>query len=249
MDTWRSAPAPRVGASAQLSGLSTSLACQCCSKAGTFKFTFYRRSSCSPNPGSAGCQLSWSQLLVYSSLFASLVVVVALHVFSGHRRSLYCTFCFHRCRSEAIQGVSLSRVSEHAFIPWPCRGTISWSGSRVSLASRSYSLTLRSLRTHLDCCLLLVQVVGHICPRSCGSARRLLSRRVLFLQGEGPHATSCFQRSRKEWTYGNALVGVFNDFLAYLPRVANGSVLRSRLFVDCMSCIFFLAVLEWTSTS
>ena len=36
--------------------------------------------------------------------------------------------------------------------------------------------------------------------------------------------------------------GVFNDFLAYLRRVANGCVLRSRLFV----C---LAVLEWTSTS
>ena len=34
-------------------------------------------------------------------------------------------------------------------------------------------------------------------------------------------------------------MGVFNDFLAYLRRVANGSVLRSRLFVDCMSCNLF----------
>ena len=46
------------------------------------------------NPGSAGCQMSWSQRLVYGSLFPSLVVVVALCFSdvglcgggSGHRR-------------------------------------------------------------------------------------------------------------------------------------------------------------------
>ena len=41
---------------------------------------------------------------------------------SGHRRSLCCTFCFHRSRSEATQGVSLSHVSEHALIPWAVPG-------------------------------------------------------------------------------------------------------------------------------
>ena len=82
----------------------------------------------------------------------------------------------------------------------PCWSTISWSGSRVSMASRSCSLALRSLRTHLDCSLLLVQVVGHFCLRDGGSARRLLSRRVLSSERGGPHASSYFQRSRKGWT-------------------------------------------------
>ena len=117
-----------VEASAQLSGLPTSLACQCCSKAGAFKFTFYRRSSCSPNPGSAGCQLSWSQRLVALCIprcgcrtpcFSDVGLCGGG---SGHRRSLCCTFCLHRSRSEATQGVSLSHVSEHALIPWAVPG-------------------------------------------------------------------------------------------------------------------------------
>ena len=37
------------------------------------------------------------------------------------------------------------------------------------------------------------------------------------------------------WTYGNALVGVFNDFLAHHRHVANGSVLRSRSARDVIS--------------
>ena len=260
VDTRRSAPAPRVEPSAQLSGLSTSLACQCCSKAGTFKFTFYRRSSCSPNPGSAGCQLSWSQRLVYGSLFASLVVVVALHVLVTLVFVAVAVGTVVPCavRSGFIAVVPKQLREFPSFMclntlsfRGPCRGTISWSGSRVSLASRSCSLTLRSLRTHLDCCLLLVQVVGHICLRSGGSAGRLLSRRVLFLQGEGPHASSCVQRSRKEWTCG--LMGTLwwaCSMIFLLTFAVLHTVMYSDLGYSSMACLALgLAVLKWTSTS
>ena len=146
---------------------------------------------------------------------------------------------FHRSRSEATQGVSLSHVSEHALIPWAVLGYnfMEWVscvvGESVMLAGTPVPAhSSRLLPTPCTCRWSLLLTWRWQC------ATYLISSCV----------SSCFRWSRKEWTYGNTLVGMFNDVLAHLRRVAN--LVYSDLGCSSITCLAIgLAVLKWTSTS